>query len=470
MAHSSQTTSTAGKPTTGAFYDFWTRQASAQLSEPSVICTEALRKLHPDAAIVAFSDASGFNLQGLPDVKTTSVEPQSISVKTFTAAARKLSRQGGAAGKITDSWKFAAMKLTWETDEFLCYVVQYVYSHQRTQLTTHFLVHNSADRCHALLEATGAWQAQLHEEILVFDEALWQKHHGLWAEVHKANWADVILKEEFKEQLMDDVEGFFDSEDLYKGLAVPWKRGIIIHGPPGNGKTITLKAIMKTCSDRGFAPLYVKSFRHHRGDEGAMVEVFNKAREMAPCVMVLEDLDSLITDKNRSFFLNQLDGLEGNDGLLLIASTNHLEKLDVALSGRPSRFDRKFAFDDPDERERTLYVKYWQKKLESNSAVEFSDALVEELVSATAGFSFAYCKEVFISSLVLLANPKRAMTSSFGDVTKGQIQDLRLQMEKAKAQAAANPSTQETDNGTQVMVPRIVRMAQGMAMAQPIVG
>lgn len=56
---------------------------------------------------------------------------------------------------------------------------------------------------------------------------------------------------------------------------------------------------------------------------------------------MLEDLDALVTDKNRSFFLNQLDGLEGNDGLLLIASTNHLDKLDVALSGRPSRFDRK---------------------------------------------------------------------------------------------------------------------------------
>ena len=56
---------------------------------------------------------------------------------------------------------------------------------------------------------------------------------------------------------------------------------------------------------------------------------------------MLEDLDALITDKNRSFFLNQLDGLEGNDGLLLIASTNHLDKLDIGLSGRPSRFDRK---------------------------------------------------------------------------------------------------------------------------------
>ena len=69
--------------------------------------------------------------------------------------------------------------------------------------------------------------------------------------------------------------------------------------------------------------------------------MFIKAREMSPCVVILEDLDSLITDRNRSFFLNQLDGLEGNDGLLVIGTTNHFEKLDPGLSARPSRFDRK---------------------------------------------------------------------------------------------------------------------------------
>ena len=72
-----------------------------------------------------------------------------------------------------------------------------------------------------------------------------------------------------------------------------------------------------------------------------MTEVFNHARTMSPCVLILEDLDSLITDRNRSFFLNQLDGLEGNDGLLLIGTTNHIERLDPGLSNRPSRFDRK---------------------------------------------------------------------------------------------------------------------------------
>jgi len=72
-----------------------------------------------------------------------------------------------------------------------------------------------------------------------------------------------------------------------------------------------------------------------------MAEVFDKARQLSPCVMILEDLDSLINDKNRAFFLNQLDGIVGNDGLLVVGTTNHFNRLDPGLSTRPSRFDRK---------------------------------------------------------------------------------------------------------------------------------
>ena len=102
-----------------------------------------------------------------------------------------------------------------------------------------------------------------------------------------------------------------------------------------------MKAVMKDCDQRGHAPLYVKTFKSWMGEEAAMQSVFEKARQMAPCVLILEDLDSLINDGNRSFFLNQLDGLEGNDGILIIGSTNHFDRLDPALNSRPSRFDRK---------------------------------------------------------------------------------------------------------------------------------
>jgi SpoVK/Ycf46/Vps4 family AAA+-type ATPase len=85
----------------------------------------------------------------------------------------------------------------------------------------------------------------------------------------------------------------------------------------------------------------IYSSQDYFGDEYAIAEVFEKARRESPCVIILEDLDSLINDQNRSFFLNEFDGLEGNDGLLLVGSTNHLDRLDPGLSTRPSRFDRK---------------------------------------------------------------------------------------------------------------------------------
>jgi len=247
----------------------------------------------------------------------------------------------------------------------------------------------------------------------------------------------VILKEQFKKALKKDVYGFFASEAIYKELAIPWKRGIIMYGPPGNGKTISIKTIMKTCDEAGFLPLYVKSFQSWQGEEAAMAEVFNKARQESPCVIIFEDLDSLITDKNRSFFLNELDGLEGNDGLLVIGTTNHFEKLDPALSTRPSRFDRKYLFDDPDRDERALYAQYWQKKLENNKAVEFPDSLVDEIAAATTKFSFAYLKEAFVSSLVTMASDDDENKSSFAKVLMGQIKTLRKQLDKTPEHDAA---------------------------------
>ena len=74
-----------------------------------------------------------------------------------------------------------------------------------------------------LLSAAGIWTNELHEEIYVFDSGFWQKDHSLWVEVQKANWDDVILNAEFKKRLQKDVLGFFESEELYKKLAIPWK-------------------------------------------------------------------------------------------------------------------------------------------------------------------------------------------------------------------------------------------------------
>lgn len=123
---------------------------------------------------------------------------------------------------------------------------------------------------------------------------------------------------------------------------------------------------------------------------------------MAPCLLIFEDLDSLVTDKVRSYFLNEVDGLESNDGIMMIGSTNHLNKLDPAIAKRPSRFDRKYHFHLPAESERIAYCEYWRRRLADNASIYFPAELSPTIAKDTEGFSFAYLKELFLNALLAL--------------------------------------------------------------------
>lgn len=149
--------------------------------------------------------------------------------------------------------------------------------------------------------------------------------------------------------------------------------------------------------------LYVKTLRSFFGPEDSINEIFGLARRTAPCYLVFEDLDSIVSDDVRSFFLNAVDGIQRNDGILMVGSTNHLERLDPGISKRPSRFDRKFFFGIPNMDERTAYMKYWQGKLEGNSDVEMPDKMCPAIAKITKGFSFAYLQEAMIASLLIIA-------------------------------------------------------------------
>ena len=149
--------------------------------------------------------------------------------------------------------------------------------------------------------------------------------------------------------------------------------------------------------------LYVKTLANWNGPEFAIGEIFQLARTVAPCYLIFEDLDSVVTDEVRSFFLNAVDGIQKNDGIFMVGSTNHLERLDPGISKRPSRFDRKFRFDNPDTEERTAYMKFWQKKLSDQDDVEMPDKLCPAIAKITKGFSFAYLQEAMIASLLVIA-------------------------------------------------------------------
>ncbi|KAJ7044521.1 P-loop containing nucleoside triphosphate hydrolase protein [Mycena alexandri] len=405
------------------FHRHWNDLGSGKFVSPPLQALNAIRKIYPNHSVVGtFEDVVKY-----PDVLAAPLpDAPHISVMNYVPQRRVNGRPQGA---LREQIHFAAFTVAWEDHDFIVYVGTYPTGFGLTSLF--LILHDGPeDPAQALVLKTGLWADTLHEEIWTYN-MYWRKDHQLWVDIQSADWDDVILKDDFKNALHKDIYGFFKSEPIYKRLAIPWKRGIIMYGPPGNGKTISIKVIMKTCDAQGFTPLYVKSFQHFYGEEYAMAEVFEKARQLAPCVMVLEDLDALITDRNRSFFLNQLDGLQGNDGLLVIGTTNHFERLDPGLSTRPSRFDRKYLFDDPDLEERKLYAQYWQNKLKPNEEIEFPDALVNEIAEQTDKFSFAYLKEVFVSALVTLAGWEGDDKPTFNRALKDQIKLLRKQLDNA---------------------------------------
>ena len=113
---------------------------------------------------------------------------------------------------------------------------------------------------------------------------------------------------------------------------------------------------------------------------------------------MLEDLDSLIDNQNRSFFLNELDGFAENTGVVVLATTNHPDKLDPAILDRPSRFDRKYYFRLPSAAGRLAYLTRWRESVEAE--LRFSDKALQQAVDRTEGFSFAYLKELCLSAMM----------------------------------------------------------------------
>ena len=284
------------------------------------------------------------------------------------------------------------------------------------------------------------WNAEIRAEVLVFDDGHWHKDEHLFQDIKNSTFENLILRGDFKQEIREDVEQFFQSRELYEEHDIPWKRGLLFVGPAGNGKTHTLKALINTI---GYPCLYVKSFRApHTGmaDEANIRQVFERARRNAPCVLVLEDLDSLITSQNRSFFLNELDGFAANIGIVTLATTNHPERLDPAILERPSRFDRKYPFGLPETTERKAYIALWNEALKP--ALRLTEDDINKLSDLTDTFSFAYLKELFVSSKMRwIAKPQQG---TMAQVMIEQVDRLRDQMVSADT-LPPNPDENEPD-------------------------
>jgi hypothetical protein len=296
--------------------------------------------------------------------------------------------------EIENGW----FSVLWPNDgkDYFIDIVYLTWNDAGCETTRRWIIAETDEVAERFLRDVCAYCAEVHGEILVYEDGYWAKDDKLFKSIRRATFENLILPPQLMHELREDFRRFFASRDAYRKYGIPWKRGVLLIGPPGNGKTHAIKALV---NELNMPCLYVKSFKAAPGTEQSnMRAVFARARRSAPCVVVMEDLDALIEDENRAFLLNELDGFAANEGVVVIASTNHPEKLDPAILDRPSRFDRKYRFDPPGPPERLAYVKHWNRTLQLDMRLTDTEALA--VAECTDRFSFAYLKELFLSSMM----------------------------------------------------------------------
>jgi hypothetical protein len=375
----------------------------------------ALAELHPGKTIIE-GQTWYFDLEAFVCAENCSViEEKSVfhHIKTdWEGVGKKLKSQ------IENSW----LNVLWKGK--LLEVVLITWTESCYRRRHHWIVAEERKLAEDFFDAVCEWSCEVRGEILVYHDGYFQKDKQLFKSIRKTTFENLVLPESLKQPIQDDFQRFFNSREVYERYAIPWKRGAIFIGPPGNGKTHTVKALInqlvKPC-------IYVRSFKSEYGTEQEnMAEVFKRARMTPPCIVVLEDLDSMIDDNNRGFFLNELDGFEPNTGVVVLATTNHPEHLDASILDRPSRFDRKYYFELPAENERLAYIAKWNDELQAELRVSKHGAA--SVAHKTEGFSFAYMKELFVASMLQWVSSGGCC--SMDEVILAQVKTLRGQMQK----------------------------------------
>ncbi|MDP1695460.1 MAG: CDC48 family AAA ATPase [archaeon] len=214
----------------------------------------------------------------------------------------------------------------------------------------------------------------------------------VFVEAPNVGWDDVGGLERTKQDLKEAVEWPIKSPEAFKRLGIRAPRGILLYGPPGTGKTLLAKAVAKETE---------ANFIHVKGpsllsmwvgeSEKGMRKVFERARQVAPCVIFFDEVDALasrrgfetgakVTERVLNQMLAEIDGLEGMKDVTVIGATNRPDMLDPALL-RPGRFDRIILVDVPDEVSRKKIFEVHTK----NTPLA-KDVKVDELIKQTEGF------------------------------------------------------------------------------------
>ena len=213
-------------------------------------------------------------------------------------------------------------------------------------------------------------------------------------EVPNVHWEDIGGLENVKQELREAVEWPLKYPEAFMGLGITPPKGILLYGPPGTGKTLLAKAVATESEANFIAIRGPEVLSKWVGEsEKNIREIFRKARQAAPTVVFIDEIDAIaprrgtdvnrVTDRLINQLLTEMDGIQENSGVVVIAATNRPDIIDPALL-RPGRFDRLILVPAPDEKARLEIFKVHTRKVPLAE-----DVNLEELAKRTEGYTGA---------------------------------------------------------------------------------
>jgi SpoVK/Ycf46/Vps4 family AAA+-type ATPase len=217
--------------------------------------------------------------------------------------------------------------------------------------------------------------------------------------VSKTVNSDELYKLPSKEivEIIRDIENFWKNSEKYNRYNFVHKRGILLYGEPGCGKSGIIQLCTKHLIDEmdGIVINITDSDAVHRYSD--FIDSFRKIEKDRPLIVIMEDIDSIAGESRHdtSMLLNILDGVKQIDNVVYIATTNYPERLEERITNRPSRFDRRYEVKMPDDEVRRSYL------ISKLTKEDLENIEIEEWIEHTKGMSLAHMRELVISVIAM---------------------------------------------------------------------
>lgn len=227
-------------------------------------------------------------------------------------------------------------------------------------------------------------------------------------------WQEIILKDKVKDRIRDNSIGILKNMEILTSVGMSPNRNVILISPPGMAKTTIFRAISNEIN-QGATRLWCtgKSIEYSEH----VTALFAAARTLAPCVIFIEDMDLFGGDRSTlgyghsgqvlNEFLAQLDGVQANAGVIVLASTNDIASMDEALVNRPGRFSVKVEIPYPDLGDRAKMIGLFFKSMRAAPDETVSKDTWDTVLGMTEGFTGDYIKELAKCTVIRAVNAGR---------------------------------------------------------------